>query len=180
MPSLKWKHHSPQSGDAGRSPLKTDSFPNRGSHGVHNSDLAIKYLHDAIDRIQTDRCLPVVVSTGMLSFFIDLDARSVPQLNELGAFLAALPPGALEESLLNQATPIEHRDLLLAMRLRHKALQNQLENEISKQCFENATAFRNQQNDIIQKIRSTLSGTQLQMTPSIVANALQSLGWQHN
>jgi hypothetical protein len=155
-------------------------FPNRGSHGVHNSDLAIRYLHHAIDRIQTDRCLPIVVSTGMLSFFIDLETRSVPQLNELGAFLAALPPGALEESLLEQATPIERRHLLLAMRLRHKALQNQLENEIRRKCFANAAAFRNQQNDIIQTIRTTLSGTQLQMTPPIVANALQSLGWQHN
>ena len=104
----------------------------------------------------------------MFSFLNALAAKSVPDLNELGAFLAVLPADALEKALITQATPIEHRDSLLEMRLRHKSLQEQLENEIQKQHSENAATFRDQQNDVIQTIRAILSGAKLQMTPTIV------------
>ena len=145
---------------------------------MHNSDRALKYLHGALDRVQLDPITPVKVSTEMLSFFTDLAARDVSRLTEQWGFLMALPLGALEDALLQQAIPLEHRDVIIKMREQHATLQVQLEDEILCQRFATAVAFRDQQNEIITRIRTILSGHQMHMTPSIVMNALQSLGWQ--
>lgn len=142
------------------------------------SDLAVRYLQEALERIQADPVSPATLSADMLAFFIALAARDVHHLNDLGIFLTALPSGALEEALLQQAIPSAHRDSVLKLRQQHRVLQDELEDVVKSQRFENAATIRKGQKELIQNIHDILYSTPIQVTPSLVQRALQSLGWQ--
>lgn len=143
---------------------------------MRHIDYAVERIQNALMKVNNDRFTPAALSPRLTDYLIDLTVKYPQDLSSFSKFVISLPGGAIEQELLRQVIPLEHRQRIEDGRLEHERLALMKEHAIEQADLDKARDCRDQQEQVWRSIQALIAGAELIVTPETIESSLESLG----